>query len=85
MSRGGEDLREVIGRSEEDELPVFLNGAFQVLGADESERERQLVSREVLDEYLPRGEIMRHTMRDLVASMWVVPKKDFACDQVINF
>lgn len=32
MSNGGEALEDVIGRGEEEELPEFRNGAFEVDG-----------------------------------------------------
>lgn len=82
MARGGERLMEVIGRNEEDELPVFQNGAFEVYGGDGFRGEKQLVSQEFLDQYVPEGEILRHTMRELINSIRVVGGKDFACDEV---
>ncbi|KAK4275380.1 hypothetical protein QN277_018472 [Acacia crassicarpa] len=84
MSIGGENLKEVLGRKEEDELPVFLDGAFEVHGGEELSKEKKLVSREFLDDYVPRGEIQRHTMRDLISSIRVVGEKDFACDEWIE-
>lgn len=83
MAKGGESLVDVIGRSEEEELPVFRNGAFEVDGGEGFEDERKLVvDSEFLDRYVPRGEIMRHTMRDLISKIRVVGRKEFACDQV---
>lgn len=85
MSRGGEMLQEVIGRTEEDELPVFQDGAFEVVGKEWTVNgEKRLVSREILDRYVPEGEILRHTMRDLIGSIRVVGDKEFACDEWIE-
>ncbi|CAN0843382.1 XYLT [Linum grandiflorum] len=87
MSRGGETLNEVIGRDENDEMPVFQSGAFQVLGSSESRsirrlrRNQKLVNDMFLGHYLPEGEIGRHTMRQLVSSIEVVDDREFQCDQ----
>lgn len=86
MSRGGEMLQEVIGRTEEDELPVFQDGAFQVVGRKGIVNgEKKLVSQEFLDRYVPEGEILRHTMRDLIGSIRVIEEKEFTCDEVMRF
>ena len=83
MAKGGEALKEVMGRGEEEELPLFQNGAFEVDGGEEKVREeKMLVDREFLDRYVPRGAIMRHTMRDLISKIRIVGGKDFACDEV---
>ncbi|CAN1221069.1 XYLT [Linum grandiflorum] len=82
MSRGGETLNEVIGRDENDEMPVFQSGAFQVLGS--LRRNQKLVNDMFLGHYLPEGEIGRHTMRQLVSSIEVVDDREFQCDQWIE-
>ncbi|CAN1290654.1 XYLT [Linum perenne] len=82
MSRGGESLDEVIGRDEDDEMPVFQSGAFQVLGS--SKRNQKLVTDKFLGHYLPEGEIQSHTMRQLVSSIEVVDDREFQCDQWIE-
>ncbi|KAF7831316.1 beta-(1,2)-xylosyltransferase [Senna tora] len=84
MAKGGEMLREVIGRTEEDELPVFRNGAFEVLGGGGFRGGKELVRREFLDQYVAEGEILRHTMRELIGSIRVVGEKDFACNEWIE-
>ncbi|CAI0379221.1 unnamed protein product [Linum tenue] len=86
MSRGGEALQEVIGRDEEDEMPIFQDGAFQILGSSEGKarrwkKRRKLVDEGFLGEYLPEGEIERHTMRQLVGSIQMVDATEFQCDQ----
>lgn len=82
MSRGGEMIREVIGRQEDEELPEFQDGAFQILGVEK--KGRSAVSSDFLDSYVPRGQISRHTMRKLIGSIRVVNEKEFQCDQWIE-
>ncbi|XP_058788088.1 beta-1,2-xylosyltransferase-like [Vicia villosa] len=85
MAKGGESLVDVIGRSEEAELPVFRGGAFEVDGGEGFGGEGKLiVDGEFLDRYVPEGEIVRHTMRDLISKIRVVGRKEFACDQWIE-
>ncbi|CAN8252916.1 unnamed protein product [Cochlearia groenlandica] len=100
MSRGGEKLEEVMGRKEEDELPEFNDGAFEVAAENEVSRlgfkrnrriggggnaiSRRLVSDEMLNEYIEEGGIDRHTMRGLVASIRVVDTDDFACEEWVE-
>lgn len=82
MSKGGETIQEVIGRNEDEELPEFENGAFEVLGVDR--KGKNLVDGDFLDNYVPEGQIMRHTMRGLIGSIRVVDDKEFQCDQWIE-
>lgn len=83
MSAGGERLEEVIGRSEEDELPRFDSGALQIQVGGKGDGARKVAGDEFLDRYLPRGAIGRHTMRELVASLLAVDDGDeFQCQQV---
>ncbi|XP_004500132.1 beta-1,2-xylosyltransferase [Cicer arietinum] len=87
MAKGGEDLVDVIGRREEEELPLFEKGAFEIDGGHrfgEDGDEKMVVDSEFLDLYVPRGDIMRHTMRDLISKIRIVPKKEFVCDQWIE-
>ncbi|XP_027342310.1 beta-1,2-xylosyltransferase [Abrus precatorius] len=85
MAKGGEALMEVIGRKEDEELPSFQNGAFEVHGGEGNEEEEKvLVDREFLDRYLPRGEVTRHTMRDLISKIRIVGGKGFHCDEWIE-
>lgn len=98
MSRGGEKLEEVMGRKEEEELPTFREGAFEVAeelgfkrhrriggGGGGSVNSRRLVNDEMLNEYIQEGGIDRHTMRDLVASIRAVDTRDFVCEEVCAF
>ncbi|XP_061946981.1 beta-1,2-xylosyltransferase [Populus nigra] len=80
MSRGGERIEEVIGRSEEEELPDFENGAFEILGS--TARSKWLVDEGFLDAFVPDGNVMRHTMRGLIRSIRAVDNnsKEFHCD-----
>lgn len=82
MAKGGEDLAAVMGRTEDEEMPVFQNGAFQVDGGEVVVDRELLVDQEFLDEYVPRGGIDGHTMRDLIAKIRIVRGKDFQCDEV---
>ncbi|WCJ33027.1 beta-1 2-xylosyltransferase [Euphorbia peplus] len=82
MSAGGEMIQEVIGRQEGDELPLFQDGAFEVLGV--GKKRRNVVDAGFLDAYVPREKINRHTMRQLIGSIRVVNEKEFQCDQWIE-
>ncbi|KAF7815908.1 beta-(1,2)-xylosyltransferase [Senna tora] len=84
MSKGGERLVDVLGRKEEDELPVYRDGAFEVDGGEGFTGEKQLVSQEFLNDYVPPGGISKHTMRELINSIRVVGRKDFICDEWIE-
>ncbi|BFG29736.1 beta-(1 2)-xylosyltransferase [Prunus yedoensis var. nudiflora] len=85
MSRGGEILEEVIGRGEEEELPEFQTGAFQIDGGDGiSGEDQRLVTQEFLDEYVPHGEIKKHTMRELIGSVRIVPTTELQCNEWIE-
>ncbi|XP_060973250.1 beta-1,2-xylosyltransferase [Cannabis sativa] len=85
MATGGETLEEVIGRSEEDELPEFEIGAFELDGGRRySGEKKELASVEVLEKYVPEGEVLRHTMRNLIESIRIVPAKEFECNEWIE-
>ncbi|XWS27780.1 hypothetical protein CRYUN_Cryun25bG0009900 [Craigia yunnanensis] len=85
MSRGGEKLEDVIGRGEEEELPEFEDGAFEVEGERGARLKRKkLVGKEFLDEFLPVGGVLRHTMRELVRSIVVVGDNDFTCQEWVE-
>ncbi|KAL7249159.1 hypothetical protein ACSBR1_011342 [Camellia fascicularis] len=84
MSIGGERLEEVIGRGEDDELPVFDFGAFDVEVVDGSSRGRKLVDEDFLNWYLKNGEISNHTIRSLVDSIRLVDSRDFECSEWIE-
>ncbi|KAG6637735.1 beta-1,2-xylosyltransferase [Carya illinoinensis] len=85
VSKGGEMLHQVIGRREEDELPKFQNGAFEVDGGVGFEGPpRRLVDDGFLDRYVPQGEILTHTMRALIGSVRVVAGSGFECQEWIE-
>ncbi|KAJ4907665.1 hypothetical protein Rs2_11323 [Raphanus sativus] len=92
MSKGGEKLEEVMGRGEEEELPEFREGAFEVAEGKRNRRvggggggvSRRLVSDEMLNEYVPEGGIGRHTMRGLVGSIRAVGADDFVCEEWVE-
>lgn len=82
MSKGGESLQSVIGRDEEEELPIFEDGAFEIVVDDGSRVGEKLVDRDFLDSFLQQGDVHRHTMRQLIASIRLVASHDFTCSQV---
>uniref|UniRef100_A0A0D9X9H9 Glycosyltransferase 61 catalytic domain-containing protein n=1 Tax=Leersia perrieri TaxID=77586 RepID=A0A0D9X9H9_9ORYZ len=82
MSRGGESLEQVMGRSEEEELPRYENGALQVEAA--AKRTGPLVEPGFLDAYVPAGGIGMHTMRSLLDSARVVPPGELHCSQWVE-
>ncbi|GMY31087.1 beta-(1,2)-xylosyltransferase [Fagus crenata] len=85
MSRGAERLEEVIGRKEEEELPRFQNGAFEVDGGPGFRGSpRRLVADELLDRYVPLGGIGTHTMRDLFGSARIVGSDHFECQRWVE-
>ncbi|KAE8725464.1 Beta-(1,2)-xylosyltransferase [Hibiscus syriacus] len=86
MSRGGEKLEHVIGRTEEEELPEFEDGAFEVEveGGRSRLKRKKLVGDGFLDQFLPVGNILKHTMRELVRSIVVVVESDFTCQEWVE-
>ncbi|XP_073303983.1 beta-1,2-xylosyltransferase-like [Primulina huaijiensis] len=84
MSRGGEKLESVIGRGEDEELPYFEDGAFQIEVSDRSRIGEKLVDEEFLDKYLPEGAIRRHSMRGLIDSIRLVDATEFTCSEWIE-
>lgn len=82
MSRGGEKLETVIGRREDEELPVFMAGAFKIEVMERSRIGKKLVDRDFLNNYLPNGAIGKHTMRELVDSIQLVGPNEFDCSEV---
>ncbi|KAF9611214.1 hypothetical protein IFM89_027764 [Coptis chinensis] len=84
MSSGGEKLESVIGRGEEEELPSFDVGAFEIEVSDGKDIRKKLVDDEFLDEYVPNGAIHRHTMRSLIDSIRLVDSNEFKCSQWVE-
>ncbi|XP_073153013.1 beta-1,2-xylosyltransferase isoform X2 [Henckelia pumila] len=84
MSDGGEKLESVIGRGEDEELPHFKDGAFQIEVGDRSRSGEKLVDEEFLDRYLPEGAVHRHTMRGLIDSIRLVDATEFTCSEWIE-
>ncbi|KAF8654553.1 hypothetical protein HU200_061747 [Digitaria exilis] len=83
MSRGGEPLEKVMGRTEEEELPKYEPGALQVEGPAAG-RTAPLVDAEFLNAYVPTGGIGMHTMRALLESARVVPHGELHCSQWVE-
>ncbi|KAJ0621098.1 putative glycoprotein 2-beta-D-xylosyltransferase [Helianthus annuus] len=67
MSMGGEVLESVIGRSEDEELSEF-EGAFDLVGQKKRDGER-VVSEGFFNEFIVRGGVEKHTMRELIGSL----------------
>lgn len=82
MSRGGERLEDVIGRGEEEEMPNFENGAFEIAVGDRLRIGKKMVDNEFLDKYIQEGAVDKHTMRSLIDSIQLVDATDFACSKV---
>ncbi|MEI4855976.1 hypothetical protein, partial [Klebsiella pneumoniae] len=74
-------MKSVIGRAEDKELPMFESGAFDIEVPDTSRNGEKLVNRQLLNRCLPRGEILRHTMRDLIDSIRLVSTSEFQCSE----
>ncbi|KAI3466446.1 hypothetical protein Pfo_023109 [Paulownia fortunei] len=84
MSKGGEKLESVIGRGEDEELPNFEDGAFEIEVGDRSRVGKKLVDEEFLDKYVQEGAIQRHTMRELINSVRLVDGTEFNCSEWIE-
>ncbi|KAK9673779.1 hypothetical protein RND81_12G188900 [Saponaria officinalis] len=86
MSNGGERIEEVFGRLDEDELPVFEPGAFRLRSrnGDGIQVPKRAVSEAFLDEFVPQGQVVRHTMRELFRNMEFVVDHDFHCNEWIE-
>ncbi|KAE8723550.1 Beta-(1,2)-xylosyltransferase [Hibiscus syriacus] len=84
MSSGGEKLEDVIGRSEEEELPRFQDGAFVVEGNGGSKR-RKLVGEGFLDEFIPvDDDDSGHPIRESIGSIVIVGANDFDCQEWVD-
>lgn len=91
MSPGGEMLEAVMGRREEEELPEFETGAFEVVGERLGlgfkrirDVNRRLVNDDFLNQYVPQGGIDKHAMKELIASIRVVDSKNFVCEEWVD-
>ncbi|KAG8386056.1 hypothetical protein BUALT_Bualt03G0109300 [Buddleja alternifolia] len=84
MSNGGENLDSVIGRGEDEELPNFEDGAFEIEVRDGSRIGEKMVDHEFLDRYVKEGAVQRHTMRRLIESIRLVDTSGFTCSEWIE-
>ncbi|EYU33687.1 hypothetical protein ABFS82_08G171000 [Erythranthe guttata] len=84
MSKGGEKLESVVGRGEDEELPNFEDGAFQIDGGGGSRGGGKLADEKFLDKYVQEGAVQRHTMRGLIDSIRLVDATDFICSEWIE-
>ncbi|KAG9137280.1 hypothetical protein Leryth_014913 [Lithospermum erythrorhizon] len=73
-----------MGRSEEEEVPVFEDGAFDIGSSDGSWRGKKLVGEEFLHQYVPTGEIKRHTMMELIDTIRVVGDDELQCSEWVE-
>nr|XP_043620914.1 beta-1,2-xylosyltransferase [Erigeron canadensis] len=79
MSAGGEAIESVIGRSEDEELPLYEPGAFDLLVPNNDKKEFG----SLLNEYWPK-QGGRHPMRDLIDSVRLASPNQFHCSQWIE-
>lgn len=84
MSKGGEKLNSVLGRREDDELPAYEVGAFEVESEESSRIGNKLVDQKFLDNFVPTNGIGRHTMRGLIDSIRVVRANEFQCSEWVE-
>ncbi|KAJ6848019.1 beta-(1,2)-xylosyltransferase [Iris pallida] len=84
MSAGGERLESVIGRGEEEEMPRFEEGAFEIEAAPDVERGAAVADEGFLDRYLPEGQVQDHTMRALVGSVRSVRRGELRCSKWVE-
>lgn len=84
MSTGGEKLATVVGRGEDEELPVFQARAFDIEVAERSSIGKKLVDRDFLNNYVEEGAISRHTMRELIDSIHLVGSNEFQCSEWVE-
>ncbi|KAJ7540440.1 hypothetical protein O6H91_10G014900 [Diphasiastrum complanatum] len=80
MTKGGESLESVVHRSEEDELPTYSEGAFQIIS--EHKTSGKLVDQEMLDNFMPGGQVRPHRIRMLLESMQVIQKSEAVCSEI---
>jgi len=81
MSKGGEALDAVMGRNEEEELPYFTPGAFEVM-VPETEERRPLFNKTMLERLIPVDAITQHTMHHLFEQIRTIPVDEVVCAQV---
>ncbi|KAI3688490.1 hypothetical protein L2E82_46108 [Cichorium intybus] len=84
MSVGGEELESVIGREEDEELPKFEFGAFDLEVGEKLSNRKKLASEVFLNKLLKRGSVSRHTTRELIDSMQLVSANEFKCSEWIE-
>lgn len=84
MSKGGELLFAVMGRNEEEELPYFTTGAFEIMVPEKEER-RALFNKSMLERLIPVKSITKHTMHHLFEQIRTIPVDEVICAQVKKY
>nr|CAD22108.1 beta 1,2-xylosyltransferase [Physcomitrium patens] len=83
MSKGGELLFAVMGRNEEEELPYFTTGAFEIMVPEKEER-RALFNKSMLERLIPVKSITKHTMHHLFEQIRTIPVDEVICAQRVS-
>ncbi|KAH9565504.1 hypothetical protein CY35_04G081900 [Sphagnum magellanicum] len=78
MAKGGEPLESVMRRNEEEELPRFTSGAFQII-VPEGER-KPLFNKTLLQHLMPQGLIQEH----LFEQIHTIPVNKVTCAQIVT-
>jgi hypothetical protein len=81
MAKGGEPLDSVIGRNEEEELPYFTSGAFQIFVPERGGR-KPLFNKTLLEYLIPKGTVQEHTLHHLLEQIRTIPLNEVTCAQV---
>lgn len=85
MSTGGEPLESVIGRTDDEELPKFSTGAFEIVvpSTGSSKVTDWSIAGTLLDTLLPAGEIRDHKMRFLFRSIRTTSADQVTCSEEV--
>ncbi|CAM6016854.1 unnamed protein product [Sphagnum balticum] len=83
MAKGGEPLDSVIGRNEEEELPYFTSGAFQIFVPERGGR-KPLFNKTLLEYLIPKGTVQEHTLHHLLEQIRTIPLNEVTCAQRVT-
>ncbi|KAL2636130.1 hypothetical protein R1flu_007609 [Riccia fluitans] len=86
MSKGGEFLKNVIGRDESEELPQFSDGAFEVMVTSGSPTEAgsRVLDDSQIDRLVPQGTVNQHTLRELMRRVKTVDSSKVKCARTVS-